>query len=610
MSHEQPQPVARWGDSYPRPSSPPATSPPTPAPQPATGGNANAFQFVNSRATRHLCVGTYLDEDFRLRVLDEVYHEPRRAVAPAAGSDGASVALHAKRSHALALSEAGVLLGIMVLFLCATSFEALVAVVILILWAFVAAVVNLVLDIIAMVRGKATATPAQLGGRVMLMTFALVAFVLVLSFTGAAELPFAIIAGLFDSGLDYSQPTPTPSGDPYGDPYADEEPADSDSSSAPVPLLVLVVLGLPTMTVAGLAAIRRLFIRQLRLGVGPTGLTDTAKSQRIRYGQYGDVVNYSGYTPFIGHGVELWTWQLPLPLYPRADDPDRRIETDGPGFTVPELIYAIHCGLHRYVRDTPGFKRLPELVITDQAFVAGVDTREPVQFTSQLPRSGMPGDMMVIKTDPTLPVRHYLKCQINSWEGELVTTIFVAAAIQGETLYMEFSSYMLPPTKEEYHVLQDKSQISGAAVVLEALKAVGRLPARIGRSPFVLLRALRDSLRAAFREVTLPEEVSEHPDHGAKVSIRELGTDLDVHNYFQERDAVKYTSILEAQILEHSLNFLERFIDISELRLRKDTIVNNTVINQGTVYTASQTGPGTVGSQGPRSQNTPSPKAS
>ena len=40
---------------------------------------------------------------------------------------------------------------------------------------------------------------------------------------------------------------------------------------------------------------------------------------------------------------------------------------------------------------------------------------------------------------PSDVARHYLACQVVSWGGEIVTTVFVHVSLQGRTLYLEFS---------------------------------------------------------------------------------------------------------------------------------------------------------------------------
>lgn len=567
IPRQQPVPPQQFQGQVPQRAEPPPTAP-------------IGSPYTDSRATKHLCAGVYLDDEFQRRVLDEVYNEPRRAVAPALGCDAAAVTLHAKRARILSICQSSILIGLVFLFLCAASIETMLCAAIVVVWQLITALAQLVTGTLAYMRNDDTAGPRQLFGRLLLVVIGTLIALPVL--VAAIPLIFVLLLGTFLS----SELAPSGLSD-GGAQLPEFQPA-----------VFVMVLLLPLATVGSFAAIRRLQLRKLAFGVGETGRTDDSRSQRIRYGQHGNVVNYSGYTPFVGFGEELWTWHVTLPLYPRPDNPGHDLRAQGPGFTVSQLLTHLQRGLYDYLDDSPGFKRLPGLELSHQVFIEGRDTRQPTHFITELAQLGLPTDLRVIQDDPTLPMRNYLKCQVNAWDGELVTTVLVTAALQGETLHIEFVGYVLPPTREDFHVFEDRSHTSGFAIAADVLKAVGRLPLHIGRSPAVLWRLSRDAIRAAARGGALPEEITGRRDNGARVSVRELGTDLDVQHYFQEHDSVKYISILQAQIIEHATAFLEQYVDASELKRRKETIVNNTVINNGTVNTASQTGTGNVGAMG------------
>jgi hypothetical protein len=58
-------------------------------------------------ATRYLCVGAYLDSVFRDRALREVYHQPRRFVAPSYGFDLVTVLEACRRARTLTMARDG-----------------------------------------------------------------------------------------------------------------------------------------------------------------------------------------------------------------------------------------------------------------------------------------------------------------------------------------------------------------------------------------------------------------------------------------------------------------------------------------------------------------------
>jgi hypothetical protein len=60
-----------------------------------------------SEATRLLCAGAYLDPGYRDRVIDELYLDEQRVVAPSLGFDAARVLAHALRARRQELLWAG-----------------------------------------------------------------------------------------------------------------------------------------------------------------------------------------------------------------------------------------------------------------------------------------------------------------------------------------------------------------------------------------------------------------------------------------------------------------------------------------------------------------------
>lgn len=253
--------------------------------------------------------------------------------------------------------------------------------------------------------------------------------------------------------------------------------------------------------------------------------------------------------------------------------------------------------------DSPITRRLPGLALGDHVYVSGRDTATPVFHAHELLHSGYPfATVEQVQADPTTPVRHYLRCTIDSWGGELITTVFLHCALQGETLYVEFTSCVLPPTPERYHVFGSGSS-KERAMFLAVVRGIAALPFELLRSPFDLIRELGRSTSGATRSGAKLGA----GDHGALASVREFGTDIVEQNYFQYRDSVKYIEILERQILDALLDYLRtNNVDVSELDERANTIVNNGVINYGKLQTGAA-GAGSsanVGSVGDGSRGT------
>ncbi|HZE39873.1 MAG TPA: hypothetical protein VE172_13785 [Stackebrandtia sp.] len=509
-------------------------------------------------ATLHLCAGTYLDEEYRRDILNEIYHQPDRAVAPYAAADAAEVLRHAKRARGIDILQNIAVILCELVFLAAAPLAALVTLAILVEWQWLASVSKLYTDGIRLLRGSANVSPQRLLARGMLLLLgtmtAVMAFLTAITFADVS------------TGLSAAS-------------------ALSDQ------------LGLSALNFMLLAAIACAFaiIRRHNISEVPhTSATPDGGDgnlHRIHGGQFGDVVTYADDNPFIGSGSELRTWQFALPLRradtPGVDDPE---DPGFPHFDTVELTGHLKRELSRLAFPTPASYQLPDLHITDVAFIAGVETEGPVHRIAQLQRPDRRFTMDDVKRDPTTVLRHYLKCQVVAWDGEIVTTVYVHAALQGETLYMEFSSFALPPTRAEFHVFGDRTRVGGPAMALDAVRAFGHLPRIVGRAPINLARDCGDGLRALGHGSNTPRNPLAATDHGARVSVRELGTDLAAHNYFQRRDVVKYTRILERQVLRTSVDFLRgKHVDTFEVDRRANTIINNGLIgtNRGSLNAGS-----------------------
>jgi len=541
-----------------------------PAQTTTTRTTTNSGTVPDNLATRHLCAATYIDDKYQEAVISRIYAEPQHAVAPYAGVDASVVVNHAKRAQTLSLVQAGIILGLLVLLMLSSFSEFFVMVLILAAWQLIAVCFKLIKNVLRYMRGIES-SPRQLIGWLLMLGVGGSLIPLVLLLWGAVD---DVIVISVDSSQNRSLIKFL---EPRG--------------------LAFVFLLFMACTVLTVAAVRRHQLVKVRTGNSKIEKSTNRRLDRIRTGQYGDVVNYSDFTPFVGSGVEVRTWQFAMTLHPKGSTP-RTDRTKVIPFTTDELTNHIREAIAKLAHDT-STPRLPNLHLSDQAFVSGKDTVFPTQFTGELRYSNLLNTIKEIQRKPTTPIRHFLKCQIASWNAEIVTTIFVHAAVQGETLYMEFSSYLLPPTREAYHVFNDPRRIGGLAVILDMGRSLRVLPRHVVRSPVILGKFVKTRVKAHFPPS--PATTVGSRDHGARTSVRDLGTDLDLPHYFQRRDAIKYSSILEAQLLETITEFLKDKVDVSELTKRAETIINAGVVNTGTVYTAAQ-GPGATGyvaAQGP-----------
>ncbi|HEU5127501.1 MAG TPA: hypothetical protein VFU12_05875 [Glycomyces sp.] len=532
-----------------------------------------------SSATVHLCAGVYLDEEFRNRVLRDVYHRPHRALAPNPGADAVPVVQHALRARRITLVRAAVTLVLALLALVIAPGSILAAIAILMVWQLVVSTARLTVDAARYTR-TGEGRPWRLAIRFVLTALLAAAAAFLLTATGA----LALASGLEDASTASTQAPP--------------------SGGAEVsPVLWLVLLALITVGFE-LGAVH--LLKTVPDSAEPPAGHDP-RLGRIAANRDPQVVNYAAdRSPFVGSGTELATWQFALPLRPKrgpAGDHDR----PWPHFDTVSLSRHVKDAIAELAHDTSHSRHLPGLRLTDHVFVSGHDTVQPTHGVGELAASGYPHrSLQEVQNDPTTPIRHYLRCQIVSWDGELVTTVFMHTALQGETLYLEFSSFMLPPTKAAYHAFGRESLGRTAAMAWGAVRSLVRLPAVTGRGIADLAAVAREGLRRRGQSGAPQWAVRGSDDFGAEFGIRELGSDEDEHHYFQHRDVVKYTKILERQLLATVVDYLSDKIDVAELTNRAETIINAGVVNYGHLQ-AGAVGPGaaaTVGAIGEGSGGT------
>jgi hypothetical protein len=162
--------------------------------------------------------------------------------------------------------------------------------------------------------------------------------------------------------------------------------------------------------------------------------------------------------------------------------------------------------------------------------------------------------------------------------GELVVTAFLHLGTQGSTLYVEFTPCLLPPIRARYHA-PDTQPLPrpGEWLYESAIAWLGAPAAVVGAPKSLLVRWLGGPVEE--NDDHDAEERHSPPDRGARTSIRLLGADREPRHHFQWLDARKYQQVIELQVLNAIIEFLDsRHIDTSELRARQNTILNQGVI--------------------------------
>ncbi|RFS45013.1 hypothetical protein D0Q02_19370 [Micromonospora craniellae] len=532
-----------------------------------------------SNATRHLCAGAYLDEQFLRTSLNQVYRQDRRLVAPSYGFDLVAVLGHCLQARRLFTIRDAVIVGTVVFSACVAPPAFMLTLTVLISLYLTTSALRLIQEISRELRQGRSASAGLIIGRVLLVIFRLMVAGALLVLLVPVALTFALGSAI--SGASDATTVPGATG---------------------AVLLLILGLILAPPVVASLA-------RQNRLDAFAPGLTPAPPSRSARFDdikrqESGNTVVYSGYRPFVGAGYPWKSWGLAQRLVRAASPlpelaPEGEREFTSAPFTAEQLVGHLRDELTALTTEPAAERQIPGLTVNDRIFLAGTEVAQLVPYTP-------PAHVAEIIRNPTGPARHYLVCQVVSWRGELVTTVHVHVAVQGKSLYIEFTSTALPPCDDRYRVVDQVGGTGREAYLRAGVWGLLDAPTTIGRAPVNLLRVGLDALLSA-DWIRSDRSIRVGYDYGAAVSVREAGTAPDTRSHTQTQEIDKYQRIIERRLLAAVLDFLDRRgVDTVEYRQRALTVLNaGAVVTNGTLtvhgdVSATQTNGGQPGSGGGR----------
>lgn len=517
-------------------------------------GPSQPLRPAPTAATRHMSAGAYLDEDFTRHCLDEIYHQPHRAVAPSFGFDLGAVLAHCRRARRITLIRDGVIVGSLLFATCVSGPGVLLGLGLLAGWYGVVAGWRLASDTLRRLGGGERIAMGRVVRDIVASLIGLTGFFIGLSLL--TPLLGVLAAGAVLGGSDASQVMTL-----FG---------------AGAVLTVLVALGAPTVA----AFLRWRYAMQNAPG-GRPDLADTDRRiQEIQQQQFGNTTVYSGYSPFIGSGVPLDVESLALRLIRTAEGlDDQSKEGDREYTTLPftndELVRYVGTQLGGLATATDPEHRLPGLRVTDRIFAAGNEALWTEVWTDQ-------ATIQRIIKEPADARRHYLACQVESWDGELVTSVYVHFVLVGRSLYMEIATCGLAPCRDAYRVVDDPRSHVPMAQLRAVWSGLTNAPGIVASAPANLIRALvrAVSRSAANQSRRLPRGF----DYGARTSARELASPDELRNDFQTQDVVKYKNVITRRVVAATLDFLEsKGVDVAEFRQRANFLINSGVYVGGSV---------------------------
>jgi hypothetical protein len=553
----------------------PGDQPPSESPDP---------RRTSSGATRYLCCGAELDEEFCTTVLNELFTQPKRAVAPSYGIDLVPIVKHCVKARRRRTIRDLALLAVVLLELILFPVPTLIAV-------LAAAIAR---DV------KYRAMGLALGGAL-------------------------VLAGIWALA---GRPAPPNSGAQWRT-YSGE--LWRTLSWGPVGHFDLFLISL-AVAFCLTVAIRYgewyysywLVGRQLRGETFDPESTHVIlrpwmqrRLDEIAVQQYANVSLYlhsEDSPPFIGSGALGRLWSFSVTLKPTADDAAARLRGLQP-FTPVDLQNHVESWLRQQRRPEQGLAYgLPGYDTSYHLFAPGWmrEDGEPPHLLypdGQIPRSHV--ERVILREPGSL--RHY-RCLRAEWQnGEMVVTCFLHLAMDGRSLFVEFTPCALAPIKGWYKNVDVYKMPRLEEIGPELGRAFrDALPSLFG-SPQHLMRTYwlprlerfkydNDERRVRSRRLVI--------DYGAHLSVRDRASmpepkgalqlfDPEHHvmsprRHGQLLDVEKYTKTLATQVLDAIQEFLEeRDLDTSEFRARRTQILDSQLFPasmEGDVATWGQRG--------------------
>ncbi|MEU6665300.1 hypothetical protein [Streptomyces sp. NPDC046727] len=359
----------------------------------------------------------------------------------------------------------------------------------------------------------------------------------------------------------------------------------------------------------------QLLVRRLRPGTGGSDGTrgfdgaypehpelthDLVSKIKREQASDGTVVRYGGYKPFVGAGEQVRRWAnaelligAPLPVFPGQGGPGAPAAPGANGpepkrkevipFTVEEMTDYVAGRMAARLRDEtrPG-ERIDGLAVEESTFTTAVTTLRGVTEPTL-------GQLNGPRDDVYDAGRSYLCIRVGSWDQELVTTAFVGFDLKGNTLHTEFYSYVLAPIKKSFRLVDRLPAALDGGLLLKLAwhtlsgasgSAVRPLRGKAGSQLSELLPWRKNRIRVPqpvdSSEFGLGRYADAMLNRGAVTSVREMATSATFHHFFQETDTIKYTQIVERQLLQIVRDFLyEHHVDLTEHEARQMNILNN-----------------------------------
>jgi hypothetical protein len=285
--------------------------------------------------------------------------------------------------------------------------------------------------------------------------------------------------------------------------------------------------------------------------------------------QDGNVVVYSGFTPFKGSGIEITNWRSSLVI-------DVTQGRDGSRDARPPDPVEV-ADLYAHVTQAVNNLALPGCIATNRFYISGRHLGgDPLLFLQKdslqdrfLRVRYVIDEVSKLQAKPPEIVRQYADIKVASWQSELILSAFVRFSRPSHYLLFEWCYFVLLPLKPNYHDIDSLNPWPTPHEFLHLVAdgATGTPLLWLGAPVRVAKWVARPVYRVR-REQQVAQAIRENRkfDYGALGSVRESGSDSIYAKYFQKRDIEAFHKIIHRNLLASVSEFLqEKHVDTSDL---------------------------------------------
>ncbi|WP_308368271.1 hypothetical protein [Streptomyces sp. ISL-36] len=284
----------------------------------------------------------------------------------------------------------------------------------------------------------------------------------------------------------------------------------------------------------------------------------TRRLAKIGEGQEGRRLPYDASQHFIGAGRDLWgAAHINIPLKPK--DPEESVKP----FGEAELLRRVGAALDELGRGAreitdplPGFSM--ERVLGLPAHLWLQQTREANGEAPDLTGRGR-------KSPSSEPTRLYLRAQCITWDGQVVVSVFVHAALEAGELRLTVRPHVMTPLYNELKVTAAPVGKRGVRL-LRWVTVQALLDAAAG--PLVLWRLVA--------RIALGESIEGRTEEEDPVSLRDRYSTEEVTDMHQSDDAKRHVVLMETCVFRTVAAYLRDLgIDTAAYDQQVAAVTNN-----------------------------------